>query len=324
MNGSPGASSTVYEVPETACDAGGLGAHAAVVGAASGAAAAGGGVGGTLGGPAGAGAASSAAPLPLLGTGVGASGGAVAATGAAGSGAILVGAAAVACSVGGVLVVLTGAWLWSRYWTGSAIESELPCKPWELPEEIRASSNRRRDSGTWGKDRVDSQLSKYAVLVLAKASLFRQHLVATLPQSFCMWLGAGPRGPIHPTKGRGKESEKKVSFSKYRILSMTPSSAEQSTNADNLSRVHRELSNALDSDPCVFDTVNRCMGQDFPHTFSLVKEAQASLATLLEASGYQKTDWQNLFSKLRASVAQEVGCLMAKALWGAFAKAPCV
>ena len=168
MNGSPGASSTVYEVPETACDAGGLGAHTAVVGAASGAAAAGGGVGGALGGLAltGAGAASSAAPLPLLGAGVGASGGAVAATGAAGSGAILVGAAAVACSVGGALVVLTGAWLWSRYWTGSAIESELSCEPWELPEEIRASSNRRRDSETWGKDRVDSQLSKYAVLVL--------------------------------------------------------------------------------------------------------------------------------------------------------------
>ena len=336
VNGSPGASSTVYEVPETACDAGGLGARAAVVGAASGAAAAGGGVAGALGGLAltGAGAASSAAPLPLLG----ASGGAVAATGAAGSGAILVGAAAVACSVGGVLVVLTSAWLWSRYWTGSAIESELSCEPWELPEDVLPQVI--RDETLEHGEKTELILNKRNML----CSCLQKHPSSgnTLLQHYLKVIVCGLVLVHEDPFIQEKAVEKKVSFSKYRILSMTPSSAERlqgvgrlgrdlffigrdkSTNADNLSRVHRELSDALDSDPRVFDTVNRCMGQDFPHTFSLVKEAQASLATLLEASGHQKTDWQNLFSKLRASVAQEVGCLLAKALWGAFARAPCV
>lgn len=336
VNGSPGASSTVYEVPETACDAGGLGARAAVVGAASGAAAAGGGVAGALGGLAltGAGAASSAAPLPLLG----ASGGAVAATGAAGSGAILVGAAAVACSVGGVLVVLTSAWLWSRYWTGSAIESELSCEPWELPEDVLPQVI--RDETLEHGEKTELILNKRNML----CSCLQKHPSSgnTLLQHYLKVFVCGLVLVHEDPFIQEKAVEKKVSFSKYRILSMTPSSAERlqvvgrlgrdlffigrdkSTNADNLSRVHRELSDALDSDPRVFDTVNRCMGQDFPHTFSLVKEAQASLATLLEASGHQKTDWQNLFSKLRASVAQEVGCLLAKALWGAFARAPCV
>ena len=182
---------------------GGLGARAAVVGAASGAAAAGGGVAGALGGLAltGAGAASSAAPLPLLG----ASGGAVAATGAAGSGAILVGAAAVACSVGGVLVVLTSAWLWSRYWTGSAIESELSCEPWELPEDVLPQVI--RDETLEHGEKTELILNKRNMLrsCLQKHPSSGNTLLQHYLKVFCMWLGAGPRGPIHPRKGRRKE-----------------------------------------------------------------------------------------------------------------------
>ncbi len=348
VNGNAGASSTVsastigagdsaVAVASPENDAGGLGARAAVVGAASGAAAAaGGGIAGALGAVAltGAGVASSAAPLPLMG----ASGGAVAATGTVGSGAILVGAAAVACGVGGGLVVLTGMLLWSRYWTGSAIESELPCEPWELPEDVLRQVI--GDETLEHREKTELIVDKRNML----CSCLQKHpsSVNTLLQHYLKVFACGLVLVHEDPFIQQKAVEKKVSFSKYRILSMPPSSAERlqvvgrlgrdlffigrdkSTNADNLSRVHRELSDALDSDPRVFDTVNRCMGQDFPHTFSLVKEAQVSLAKLLEASGPQKTDLQNLFSKLWASVAQEVGCLLAKALWGAFARAPCV
>lgn len=91
-----------------------------------------------------------------------------------------------------------------------------------------------------------------------------------------------------------------------------------STEPQHLDRVQRELADALDGDPRIFEILTRRAGNEFPHMLPLVRQARTALdalCSIFSVNQRQESGWNNLVSSLQRGAAQEIGSTMVRILF---------